>query len=152
MQVSGQSMATFDAFCRPMKVVYPAPAVRSCADVCVRYLREHWTKIAVSIIGGVLAGFFAGAVSSREYLPLDQVVHAAGTTLNANAPTLATAPPQNAPAERNQTIQATQQEVSRLQAENQQLQALVDELQKERPAVHTRRVKTHHRRRAGMHA
>jgi hypothetical protein len=150
MQVSSQSTATFDAFCRPMKIVYPAPTVRSCADVCVCYLKQHWTKLAVSIIGGVLAGFFAGAVSSREYLPLNQVVYAAGTARNANAP--ATAPLQKVPAERNPAEQATEQEVSRLRAENQQLQALVDELQKDRPAAHSRRAKTHHRRRAGAHA
>jgi hypothetical protein len=157
MQVSSQSTATLGLFCRPMKVAYPAPAVRSWAGVCVRYLRKHWTKIAVAVTGGVLAGFFAGAVSSRESLELNQVVYAAGTATNTNASALGTVQHQTAPAEqnqaqRNQSEQATQQEMSRLKAENQQLQALVDELQKERPAAHNRRVKTHHRRRSAAHA
>ncbi|HEX3685868.1 MAG TPA: hypothetical protein VHU83_25280 [Bryobacteraceae bacterium] len=155
MQLSSQSTATLGLFCRPMKVAYPAPAVRSCAGVCARYLRAHWPKIAVAVIGGALAGFFAGAVSSRQTLELNQVVYAAGTATNAS--TLGTAQLQTAPAgqtqaEQNEVQQATQQEVSRLKAENHQLQALVDELQKERPAAHNRRVKTHHHRRSPAHA
>jgi hypothetical protein len=109
----------------------------------------------VAVIGGALAGFFAGAVSSRQTLELNQVVYAAGTATNAS--TLGTAQLQTAPAgqtqaEQNEVQQATQQEVSRLKAENHQLQALVDELQKERPAAHNRRVKTHHHRRSPAHA
>lgn len=158
MQVSSQSTATLGLFCRPMKVAYPASQVHSCSDFCARYLREHWTKIAVAVIAGALAGFFAGAVSSREYLAMNQVVYAAGTATNASA----TAQRQDALAQRNQAArsqtqqteaeQATEQEMSRLRAENQQLQALVDELQKERPAAHGRRIKAHHRRRTGTHA
>ena len=80
MQVSSPSTATLGSFCRPMKVLYPAPAASSGVSVCARYLREHWTKIAVATVAGVLAGFLAGAVSSREYMPLTQVVYAAGET------------------------------------------------------------------------
>ncbi len=142
MQVSSQPMATLGSFCRPMKVVYPASAVRGRAGVCGPYLREHWTKIAVAIIGGVLAGFFAGVVSSREYLPLAQVVYAAGAPATRVTNTASLQPP-SAEAQRDQ---AAVQEVSRLRAENQQLQALVVELQKERPAAHSRKARAHHRR------
>jgi hypothetical protein len=143
MQVSSPSAATLGSFCRPMKVLYPAPVVRSGASVCVRYFGEHWTKIAIAIVGGVLAGFLAGAVSSREYMPLNQVVYAAGAVPSAEAPMI-TAALRQSPGE-----QAALQEMSRLRAENQQLQALVDELQKERPAVHSRKGKAHHHRRSG---
>jgi hypothetical protein len=149
MQVSSPSAAILGSFRRPTKVFYPAPAVRSGASVCARYFRQHWTKIAVAMFGGVLAGFLAGAVSSREYV-LDQVVYAAGAMSTPGVPMLA-APQQRAEAPRNPGEQATLQEMSRLRAENQQLQALVDELQKERPAVHSRKGKAHHRRRSGAH-
>jgi len=147
MQVGSQSMATLRPFCHPMKVVYSAPAVPNYVSVCVSYLSEHWTKIAVAVIGGLLAGFFAGAVSSREYTALSQVVYAAGVTTNQTAPAVL----ENTAAQSNAAEQATLQEVSRLKAENQQLQALVDELQKERPAPHSRRARAHRRRR-GAHA
>lgn len=147
MQVSGQSTATLGPSCRPMKVLYSAPAVPSYVSVCVCYLSEHWTKIAVAAIAGLLAGFFAGAVSSREYTPLTQVVYAAGVATNRTAPTVL----EKTAAQSNVAEQATLQEVSRLKAENQQLQALVDELQKELPATHSRKVRAHHRRRSGAH-
>src|ERR1700685_3649447 len=85
MQASSQYAAAINPFSRPIRVTYSAPAVRSGAGVCVRYLREHWTKISVAVIGGLLAGFFAGAVSSREYMPMTHVVYAAGAT-NQSAP------------------------------------------------------------------
>jgi hypothetical protein len=147
MQVSSQSAAALDSFCRPMRVAYPAPAVRSGARWCERYLREHWNKIAVALMGGVLAGFLAGAVNSREYVAVTQVVYAAGVNGNRNNPALVGAQQQDAAAQRIAAGQAAFEEVSRLRAENQQLQSLVDELQNERAS----RKHTHHRRHNSAH-
>lgn len=147
MQVSGQFATTADSFCRPIRVAYPAPAVRSGARWCERYLRAHWNKIAVALIGGVLAGFLAGAVNSREYFSVNQVVYAAGVSANPRNPALARAQQQNAPAQRSAGEQAALAEVSRLRAENQQLQSLVDELQNERVS----RKYTHRRRHSSAH-
>lgn len=146
MQVSSQYAAALGPFSRPTRVVYPTAAVRTEMSVCARYLREHWRKITVAVMTGVLAGFFAGAVSSREYRGLTQVVYAAGVARN-QTPPVATVQQQSALAQQSAAAQATAHDVSRLRAENQQLQALVDELQKGRAPAHTRRVRAHHRRR-----
>jgi len=102
--------------------------VRSGAGFFPQYLRQHWNKIAIAAASGVLAGFLAAAVSSRENPPLTQVVYAAGATTQ---PALAS------------------QEVSQLRAENEHLQALIDQLQKAHPAARAHKAKVHRRRSHG---
>lgn len=138
MQVSGQYSAALSPFSRPIRIAYPDSAVRGGVGICARYLRQHWNKIAVAIGAGVLAGFLAGAVSSRENPALSQVVYAAGPAKQAVPEA----------AQVQNTMIQPMQEVSRLRAENQQLQALVEELQKGQPAVRGHRAKAHHKRRA----
>jgi hypothetical protein len=143
MQVSSQLTAALSPMSRPFRVAYPVAAVRGGAGLCRRFWREHWKKIVVAVIAGALAGFFAGAVSSREYMTPSPVVYAAGVATNR-----AETPAQEDSAAPGAAVQqAAAQEMTRLKAENQQLQALVDELQKELPASHGRRAKTHHRKR-----
>jgi hypothetical protein len=153
MQVSSQSAAALGPFCRPMKVAYPARAVdesmiSGARLLCMRYLREHWTKIAVALIGGLLAGFLAGAVNSRESMAIGQVVYAAGVTPGQASAVTAAVVSASGMAKPSATEQAALEEVSRLRAENQQLQARVDELQNERAG----RKHPHHRRRSGGRA
>lgn len=147
MQVSVQPAANLDSFCRLIRVAHRAPAARNGARLWERYLRAHWNKIAVALIGGVLAGFVAGAVNSREYFAVTQVVYAAGVNAKPGNPALAGVEEQNAAAQRNASEDAALAEVSRLRAENQQLQSLVDELQNERAS----RKHTHHRRHSSAH-
>jgi len=150
MQVSSQSTAALGPFSRPIKIAYPTPAARGGARMLPQYLKEHWTKIMIAVMGGVLSGFFAGALSSRESATLGQVVYAAGVTGNPSATRIpATQQPKAEPAS-STGEPANMQEVSRLRQENQQLQALVDELQKERPSP-SRHMKARHRRHTSVH-
>lgn len=145
MQVGSQSAAALGPFARPIKIAYPTMAVHGGARTFARYLKQHWTKITIAALGGVLAGFFAGALSSREFSAPGQVVYAAGTATAHNATVVATTH-RDPSVEQFAGAQASLQEVSRLRMENQQLQALVDELQKERPQSHSRKYKAHRRR------
>jgi hypothetical protein len=142
--VSSQYSAAWSPLSRPIRIAYPATALQGGAGTHKEYVRQHWSKITIAVVAGILAGFLAGAVSSRENPPLTQVVYAAGVTTSGTARSSLAEPWQGAPA----TTQASAQEVSQLRAENEHLQALVDQLQKAHPATRSYRAKSHRRRRA----
>lgn len=152
MQVSSQSTAALGAFCRPMKVAYPVRPVNKSLELCLGYLREHWNKIAMALIAGLLAGFFAGAVNSREFLAMGDVVYAAGLVPTPSGSAAWAVKRASEAARPSAAEQAAIEEASRLRAENQQLQALVNELQNEHAPAHARKGHARHRRRSGSHA
>jgi hypothetical protein len=145
MQVTSYNAAALGSFSKPIRIAYPVPAVRKAFAVSARYMKEHWIKITLAVLGGLIAGFFAGAASSREYTALNQVVYAANLPPAQSSPAVSPAPSPSA------ANQAVAQEISRLRAENQQLQSLVEQLRKGSPATHSRRAKARHRRHASSH-
>ena len=139
MQVSSQLMAAYGPLPRPIRVAYGSEgavskAAPGVAGAFEQYVKEHWKKVAVAVGSGLLAGFLAGAVTSREYLDPTRVVYAA---------TPQVAPGNSLPG------QTALDELARLRVENRQLRALVDDLQKGRPASHGRHLRP--RRRSGAH-
>jgi hypothetical protein len=90
---------------------------------------------------GVFAGFIAGVVTSRAGLLFTQVVYAAAPV---PAPNIAALKP-TAPSAANQLAQ---DELTRLRVQNEHLENMLAELQKTAPPAHTRRARSHHRRRA----
>jgi hypothetical protein len=140
MQVTSYSAAALGSFPKPIRISHPIPVAPKAFAVSARYMKEHWMKITVAVLAGLVAGFFAGALSSREHTAFNQVVYAA------NLPSTHTSAPASSAASPSAADPAVAQEMSRLRAENQQLQSLVEQLRKSSPSAHLRRAKARHRR------